>query len=77
MFPTFGLQTDAGLSTFVQFAVTTASSVPAIRDIEIDNSEGVEPLWIWLFHVHPVNMGVSKPRDNNVPLFGGGAATQV
>jgi len=77
MFPSFGLQTDAGLSTFIQFAVTIASPVPAIRDIKIDNSEGAEPLWIWLFHVHPVNVGVSKPRDNNVPLFGGGAATQV
>jgi hypothetical protein len=76
MFPTFGLHFLSGLSTFVQFAVTTASSVPAIRDIEIDNSEGAEPLWICLFHVHPLNMA-SKPRDNNVPLFGGGAATQV
>jgi len=77
MFPTFGLHFLSGLSTFVQFAVTTASSVPFIRDIEIDNAEGAEPLWICLFHVHPLNMGVSKPRDNNVPLFGGGAATQV
>jgi hypothetical protein len=76
MFPSFGLHFLSGLSTFVQLAVTVASAVPALRDIEIDNPEGAEPLWIWLFHVHPLNMGV-KPRDNNVPLFGGGAATQV
>jgi len=77
MFPSFGLQTDAGLSTFAHFAVTTASPVPALRDITIDNAEGAEPLWIWSFHVHPMNVGVLRPRDNNVPLFGGGAATQV